>query len=491
MSLSRWISSLQGRLTITYLVLITAATTVLGFGIYRWTADDLIAERRIRLLTEARIVADAVGPFMPGDQNAALHTLETLGRRYEARLLLIDPDMEVFGDSLHLTQPERSLLSTSFDIPEVRGALDGDAEAGVYRLRTGEYVLYASAPVVRGGTVTGAVLVSGSLAAVMGALSQLVTRLITAAVVINAAFLVVTWLTARRLTAPLESLTSAARRVGSGDLDTRVKVNSEDELGQLAGTFNRMAEQVQEHDTAQRRFISDASHELRSPISSAILIADALESGAPGSEVLLESLREQLERMSRLVNQLLELARLDEWTDEAGDAGAGDYADLAHVVNRIHRRMKPVAEAQGVDLESDVSGGPLVAGSEENLERVLQNIIENGIKYTPEGGSVTVTARRQESPCSVVTVDVRDTGPGIPRELLPHLFERFYRADAARSREEGGFGLGLAIARRRALAMGADITVDSTEGRGTCFTITIPLQPGTSGGNADPSGAES
>jgi len=488
MNFSRWIFSLQGRLTITYLVLITAATTVLGFGIYRWTADDLIAERRIRLLTEARIAADAVTPALPGDQHAALHTLEAMGRRYDTRLLVIDPDMEVFADSLHLTQPDKSLVSTSFDIPEVRGALDGDAEAAVYRLRTGEYVLYASAPVVREGTVTGVVLVSGSLAAVMGALSQLVTRLITAAMLINAAFLVVTWLTARRLTAPLQTLASAARRLGSGDLDTRVEVDSSDELGQLAGTFNHMAEEIQEHDRAQRRFISDASHELRSPISSAILIADALESGTPGSAALLESLREQLERMSRLVNQLLELARLDEWPDETKEKGEDTYADLAHVINRIHRRMRPVAQAREVDLQRDVPGQLLVPGSEENLERILQNIIENGIKYAPRGGAVTVTARMQEPSGSGVIVDITDTGPGIPPESLPHVFERFYRADAARSREEGGFGLGLAIARRRALAMGADITVDSEEGRGTCFTITIPGQRGAAGREHEPSG---
>ncbi len=462
------LSSLRGRLTIVYFILITTATAALGLQVYRWTAADLISERRIRLLTEARITADAVSP----EQDEAVgKVLEGFARRFGGRILFTDRAERVRADSLQFSSPEMSLVNTQMDLDEVRSALGGDAQASVYQLSSGEYVLYAAAPVVRAGEIQGTVLISSSLAPVMEALSLLVRRLVLTGLGIVAVFLAVTWYLALRLTSPLEDLTQAARLLGSGNLDSRVQIRLRDEVGDLAQTFNQMADQVQEHDLAQRQFISDASHELRSPVSSALLLVDAIDAQAKDPQPLLGRLREQLERMGRLVNQLLELARLAEWETAPGEGGEPEYADVSHVVNRVYRRMEPVAESKKVQIQRGIVGNPVATGEEENLERIVQNLVENAIKYTPPGGTVRISAVHDSD--DQVVLHIADDGVGIPSDALPHIFDRFYRADPSRSREQGGFGLGLAIVRRRVEAMGGNVEVDSKTDQGTCFTIRL------------------
>ncbi|MFO8060496.1 MAG: ATP-binding protein [Bacillota bacterium] len=468
----RTLSSLRGRLTIIYLILIIAATAALGIQVYRWTAADLISERRIRLLTEARIVADAVASERG---EGAARVLENFARRFDSRILLLNGSWEVQADSLDSSSPETSLVQRRIEVEEVRSALLGEARASVYRLSSGEHVMYATAPVIHAGEITGALLISSSLTPILDSLSALTRRLLLTGLAVTVVFVTATWLIALRLTSPLENLTRAARRLGSGSLDARVRISSRDEVGELAQTFNLMADRLQKHDLAQRRFISDASHELRSPVSSAVLIIDALQVPDETDAALIDRLREQLERMRRLVSQLLELTRLDEWEAEDEGNQEPEYADVSAAVSRIFRRMEPIARAGKVRLQRDVRCSPMVIGPEDDLERILQGLVENAVKYAGPDGTVRVGAQWGEGKDDPLILRVADDGPGIPPDALSHVFDRFYRADPSRSREEGGFGLGLAIVQRRVRAMGGNIEVSSKPGQGACFTVTLPL----------------
>ncbi len=469
------------RLTVLYVVLITLATAALGVQIYRWTSEDLLSERRVRLLMEARITADAVAGVVNSQLAGAGPTLDRHARRFDTRFLLLDKTGEVQADSLGESSQEQSLKGQHLGYQEVDGALAGDAETGVYRLDNGDYVMYAAVPVLRGGEREGALFVAGSLDDVVASLSVLVRRLITAGLAINLTIMAATWLVARRLTSPLTRLNRAAHRLGAGDLQTRVGIQSTDEVGDLAATFNEMAERLEEHDRLQRRFVADASHELRSPIGSAVVLLEALQSSVrDADQSLFASLRDQLERMSRLVNQLLELARLEEW--EGQPANCEESTDAIHVVRRVVRRLGPIAAGNGIKMQEQLEQVPPIAGAEENLERIAENLIENAIKYTPEGGTVRVELKSAGSSEPQMRLTVQDSGPGIPPDDLPHIFDRFYRADTARSRGKGGVGLGLAIAARRVELLEGNMEVDSPPGCGTTFSVVLPAQGEPSAG---------
>jgi signal transduction histidine kinase len=182
---------------------------------------------------------------------------------------------------------------------------------------------------------------------------------------------------------------------------------------------------------------------------------------------LLGSVLEECERLTRLTDQLLALAR-----EDAGAPAAGRAIDLAALVADVAETMRPLALARSLRLESCAAKGLTVRGDEVRLRQVFYNLLDNAIKYTPEGGAVEVSAAAQDD---AAVVRVRDTGVGIAAEHLPRVFDRFYRVDTARSRAEGGTGLGLCIARSIVLAHGGRIDLASTPGKGTVCTVTLPL----------------
>ncbi len=463
--------SLRFRLALIYGLLIALAVGALGVQIYRWSADDLLSERRVRLLTEARMAADAVASHIE-DSAMTARTLEDYGRRFGTRLVFIDQDQTITADSLQFSSEERSLVGQSLASSEAQAALEGRESAEVYRLPDEGFVLYAAAPVVRGGELRGAVVIASSLAAIIETLNQLVGRLLVAGALVVAVVLAVTWVVAIRLTAPLYQLIHASGKLGEGVLSTRTHIRTRDEFRELGDTFNRMADQIESHDIKQRQFIADASHELRSPVSSALLLLEGMRKKAElTTDPLLTALEEQLARMSRLINQLLELAQLDDWTSEPAGDEADAYIDVTHVIHRIERRFAPVASARDLTLEVEISERIIIRGVEDHLERILQNLVENAIKYSSAGDYVQIAAKDQGDQ---IVLSVLDTGKGIEAAHVPYVFDRFYRADRARSREHGSFGLGLAIVKRRVDALRGSIFISSEVGKGTRFDIKLP-----------------
>jgi two-component system phosphate regulon sensor histidine kinase PhoR len=221
----------------------------------------------------------------------------------------------------------------------------------------------------------------------------------------------------------------------------------------------------------RRDFVANASHELRTPVAAVLAAAETLASGAgeePAARAkFLDILQRHALRLSRLTSDLLELSRL-----EAGHEPRIESVSVAAVLETVRAELGPRAQAQSITLESALAPDlPEVAAEPAALEQILNNLIDNAIKYTPAGGRVTVTARADERD---VTLVVADTGPGIPEPHLGRIFERFYRVDSARSRELGGTGLGLAIVKHLALSMGGMVGVESEVRRGSRFLVRLP-----------------
>jgi signal transduction histidine kinase len=278
------------------------------------------------------------------------------------------------------------------------------------------------------------------------------------------------------MTRPLREMARAAGTMARGDYGTRVSTDSRDEVGQLAAAFNRMAAELEQVERLRRDLVANVSHELKTPISALRAHLENLLDGVerPDPETL-QIMLQQSERLSRLVEQLLDLSRL-----ESGDVPMDRQPmALAPLVDQVVSEVEVAAFGRNASVTRPRNLVPRdlrqVMADPERVHQVLYNLLDNAVRFTPSDGSVQVTAAVEADRCEVT---VSDTGPGIPPEHLPFVFERFYRADAARARGSagsGGTGIGLAIVRSIVEAHGGTVRAESRPGRGSAFTFDLPL----------------
>jgi heavy metal sensor kinase len=278
------------------------------------------------------------------------------------------------------------------------------------------------------------------------------------------------WLLARKALLPVARMTRKAEVVSADRLQERVAVpRSRDELGRLAATLNAMLDRIEAGVQEQQRLVADASHELRTPLAvmrSEIDVWLRSPSLPVQAREALESVGEEVGRMSRILDNLLTLARVDEGRLDLLCAPQR----LDELVAEVLGKLRPVADAKRISLRVD-GDAPEVLADGPRLELVITNLVDNAIKYTGAGGSVRVELWRRRDEAGMT---VRDTGPGIPGEALPHLFDRFYRADAARSRAQGGSGLGLAIVSELVAAHDGTISIGDSPLGGARIEVRLP-----------------
>jgi heavy metal sensor kinase len=325
---------------------------------------------------------------------------------------------------------------------------------------------------VRLGDQDGAVVLLAPLDEVDRELSRLRAALLLAVPVALAVAGGLAYLLARKALAPVEELRRSTRAITADRLDRRLPVpNPGDEFGGLAQAINDMIGRLGQSFAEIRRFTADASHELRTPLTAIRTEAEVALRGPavpPEQQQLLGSILEECGRLTRLTEQLLALAR-----EDAGVAPpAREPIDLTEVAAEAVDTLRPLAEAKNVRLDGPRPCRVDVCGDAARLRQVFLNLIDNAIKYTPEGGAVEV---RCEGRAGEAVALVRDSGVGIPPEHLPHVFDRFYRVDKARDRGQGGTGLGLSIAQSVVAGHGGRIELSSDRGRGTTARVTLPL----------------
>jgi signal transduction histidine kinase len=306
---------------------------------------------------------------------------------------------------------------------------------------------------------------SGSRREFLGSVNQWLLLLVLGVGILAIAS---TFLLSRRILHPVEELTMVAREMGRGDLSRRVTVRSKDEIGELASTFNTMADGLARIERLRRNMVEDVAHELRTPITNIRCHLEGIQDGLvqPSREVV-DSLHEDVLALSRLIETLQDLALA-----EAGQLRlAPEPTPLGPEVDRVVRSLSvPGGEplpAIRIDLPADCA----VNVDRDRFRQILRNLLTNAVTHTPAEGSIAIEART-DGP--MVEIRVRDTGEGIPQEDLPFVFERFYRVDPSRQRATGGVGLGLAIARQLVESHGGRIRVESQPGEGTTFAFTLP-----------------
>jgi two-component system heavy metal sensor histidine kinase CusS len=275
--------------------------------------------------------------------------------------------------------------------------------------------------------------------------------------------LLISWLTA----GPLRRITEATEMLSHSTLNQRVEINSDDEIGRLAQAFNTMADRVEESFNAQKRFVSDAAHELRTPLASMkTSVTRALSKGGRSADdqKLLDFLSGRIDYMEAMVNDLLFLSRVDEGKLKQDDT----RLDLSEVLKEAEESFQYLFEDKGIEFSSEIEPGLIIKGDRKLMLRVISNLLDNAVKNTPSGGNVSLIAGFKNEK---IVVTVSNTGHGIPAEHIPHLFDRFYKVPGL---SDSGYGLGLAIIKSIITSIGGNISVQSEPDSGSIFSIELP-----------------
>lgn len=429
---------------------------------------DLVFESKYSAMqNQASLIASSLSSLNTLQTDEVKKVMELLNEAGGSRVIVTDGEARIVYDS------EGSALSQGRYVlfSEIILALEGK---NVFHARLLEGMLTGKAcvPVVSRGSIIGAVYLDDSDAEQAALVTDLQHTLQTVSLAVIAAAILLALLLSILMTRRIRTILGTMHSLGEGDYRARSGVKGMDALEQLSREINALADRLQQTETMRQRFVSDASHELKTPLAAITLLADSIvqTDAMPMGTVreFVYDIGREAERLRRITQRLLELSRLHN-----AAAPVRERVDLRRVSEEALKMLRPLAEARGVRLESRLDEGCVVLADQDDLHQVIFNLVENGIKYNVESGSVRVLLYRQEGEARLL---VDDTGIGIPEEKLPHIFDRFYRVDESRTGgDEGSSGLGLSIVKETVEKHGGRVSAQRREVGGMRFSVSFPL----------------
>ena len=480
------LKSLRARILVSHLaiiLLVFSLTFLVAFIPIRNTQNRLEI-RRLEALAAPVAVQSGFLLGRPSLSPSASEILDAQANQLNVRLVLLERN----GTILHDTRPSQPLSASLLEKLRDAGLkLDQRVtDFGVAnRLPIEDRSIYIGTVGGERVLLTLLVQVDGRYIAIIapkGApiLRELFVPLLLALAIGFIGALIATLFLSRSIALPISRLTQAANAVAGGDLNRSVPGQGDDEVGRLVTSFNEMVNRLRLTYESQRRLLANIAHELRTPLTSIQGYAQGLSDGVFLTDEqrhdALETIGEESERVNDLLVQILELARL-----ESGQSGPRVRdVDIDDIVGRVLRRHRVEADNMGVDLAGPAPGVRRILGDEGLIDQAIDNLVRNALRHTPHGGKVDVSVLPTldvSNANSGIRIRVSDTGSGIPADALPHIFDRFYRANGNQVSENGdnhGFGLGLSIVREIAASHGGSVGVESELGKGTTFIIDLP-----------------
>lgn len=415
------------------------------------------------LVEKCHLAADELGTLEELDAFAISQILGKMESLTVTRLIVTDPGCAALYDSALTAAGQRILL------PEVLQSLEGDdVFNGDYQ--KGVVICRAATPITHGGKRIGCVYMT-EYDPVRGALVRnLQIHVFQITALLEVFVLLFALIYSARFGLRMSRIMNSMRIIQSGDYSHKVVIGGSDELAMLGREFNDLTDRLQLSEQKRTQFVADASHEIKTPLASIKLLSDSILQNDMDAATMREFVADigaEAERLNRMTEKLLALTKLD-----SNPSSEVEIIHMAPTIRRVSKILLPTAQAAGVTVELHLEDPCPVLLLEDDLYQIVFNLMENGMKYNVPGGKLEVRLFR-EGDNAVLTVS--DTGTGIPEDALPHLFERFYRADKSRSRATGGSGLGLSIVHAFVLNNGGTIRAQSTLGKGSCFTVTFPL----------------
>ncbi len=476
-------SSIRWKILLAFLLIVGISFVIMLSSLTGLVSDYLFTQRTRQDSLSVEKLATTLAPLFASASSDALdEELASYGGEMGGRLLVVDQSGRVQYDSFSL------LYGMKLELPEVIAVLvNGDSTAyGIHTLdaedamntadRADAHVSYCAAKMTGEEGTIGALVFISPVEELVESLNAVEKQMTTAFAVVAAAALLVALIFSRVLTKPIIVLTGTLQKMGRGDLSVRVPVKGSGELREMAVSYNTMAEQLESLDKSRNQFVANASHELKTPLATMKILLESLIYQPDMPQELrtefMQDMDHEIDRLSGIVTDLLTLTRMDANKMELHL----EDTDISQLTEENIRLLQPMAEKRKQTLQGNIAPGIVASVDVSKMSQVFYNLIDNAVKYTPDGGSISVSLVREGKQA---VWRVRDNGVGIPEEDLPHVFERFYRVDKARSRETGGTGLGLSIVKQITTLHGGEVTVESTPGHGSVFTVTLPMKEET------------
>lgn len=461
----------------TYVAAILVSMILLSTYVLGALTDNLYDTEMVNLYTKANIISDLIKTpegITPETATSVRQILSGSGMRS----MVVRPDFKVCFDT-----NEDSDVIGDVVIREaiVKSMADGEQAQAINKSNSDMTTMSVAVPLISEGKILGAVYIVQSLYNTDMAIAGIRNNLIVFAVIISILVAMLSLVISIMATAPIGNFILVSKEFSKGNFNVKAKEKGPLELVEMAKALNYMSAELNEYEQNRKKFVSDVSHELKTPLATIKLICDSIvTTDNPNHEMIQEflgDLSDEVDRLTRIVERLLTLTKMDSNQNNI----SATPVDFVVMVNAIIRKLMPNAENKNIVLYSDYSVeslSPMLLDYDKTWEAIY-NIVDNAIKYTPEGGYVKLGL---ELSGKNLLVKVEDNGPGIPDEDKEKIFERFYRLDDSRARETGGTGLGLAIAKEVVTLHGGKLYVEDAENGGSIFVMEFPY-------NSDEGGA--
>ena len=405
-------------------------------------------------------VIDVINPVSVSDAVSTMDNLST------SRMIVTDAAGRILYDSTgSTTQGDYALF------PEVLQALDNqNVFSWNYSYKNNVMHSRAAVPIISYGVLSGCVYLMENDLAQGTLIGTLQKNVLSITILLEVVVIIFSALFARSFYKRIHRIHRSMQIIRGGDYSHRLTIGGRDELTLLGDEFNALTERLEASERKRHQFVSDASHELKTPLASIKLLSDSILQNDMDIGTIKEfvgDIGNEADRLNRMSTKLLSLSRIESQVD--GDC---EIVEIAPTIERVIKMLSVIAQKNTVTITQDLKSNCPILILEDDLYQIVFNLVENGIKYNRPGGTLHLAVYREEENA---IIQVTDTGVGIPEESIPHLFERFYRVDKARARKSGGSGLGLSIVRNMVERNSGTIAVSSVLGEGSTFTVTFPI----------------
>ena len=445
-----------------YVLVTFVVLFLLNFYTSKTSQQIFYQSKETSMIEKCQLAAEEISNLEVINSSTVANAVSQMSSLRVTRLIVTDLSGIAIYDSAG--EPNSYVL-----FPEVIKALEGN-DVFSWQYQDGAMHSHAATPIMSYGVLNGCVymmefdIMQGSL------IYSLENNILTITVVLALFLLLFSLVFSQTFSRRLNRIMSSMRIIREGDYSHKVNMGGNDELSVLGKEFNILTDRLQTSERKRRQFVSDASHELKTPLASIKLLSDSILQNDMDMETVREfvgDIGNEAERLNRMSEKLLSLSSIESQSDENSE-----IIYIAPTINRVCKMLSVIAQKNAITIHQDIREDSPILIQEDDLYQIIFNLAENGIKYNTPGGSLTLCLYRMEENA---ILDVTDTGVGIPEDAIGHVFERFYRVDKARSRKSGGSGLGLSIVRNMVHRSQGEISVESTFGKGSTFRISFPV----------------